>query len=353
MPRTRRKSRSWRFLFIIVILFGGIAAGWLYQSLWAPLSLPDEGYRLEVHKGSNFHSVIEKLAQEGIIPNSLSAKLWLRFQLGSPVLHPGIWLLRSPQTTVDVLTLLLQANKESLARITVVEGITFRDLRQLLKDRDDIVHATGSDADILRDIGADETHPEGLFAPDTYDLSSGDSELSFLKLLYQQQKRILAEEWEHRADGLPYKTPYEALIMASIVEKETGVANERAQIAGVFVRRLQKGMRLQTDPTVIYGMGDRYEGRIQRADLLKRSDYNTYRINGLPPTPIALPGRSAIHAVLHPASGDALFFVAKGDGSHEFSATLVAHNQAVARYQKKRRDDYRSYPSSNLEGSAP
>lgn len=135
--------------------------------------------------------------------------------------------------------------------------------------------------------------------------------------------------------------------MASIVEKETGVARERAQIAGVFVRRLEKGMRLQTDPTVIYGMGDNYTGRIRRADLLKRSDYNTYRINGLPPTPIALPGRAAIHAALHPAAGDALFFVARGDGSHEFSATLAAHNQAVARYQKKRRSDYRSFPASD------
>lgn len=345
MPRARRRSRRWGFLFIVLVL-AGIAA-WLYRGLFMPLDLPDSGYRLEVHKGSNFNSLMDRLAQDNIIPDARVAKLWLKLQPGNRVLHPGIWLLRPPQTTVDVLQLLLQANKESLSRITIVEGMTYKDVRQLLSEREGIAHMTGSDAEVLASIGAEETHPEGLFAPDTYDISTGDSELTFLTMLYQRQKKILADEWEKRAEGLPYKSPYEALIMASIVEKETGVARERAQIAGVFVRRLEKGMRLQTDPTVIYGMGDNYTGRIRRADLLKRSDYNTYRINGLPPTPIALPGRAAIHAALHPAAGDALFFVARGDGSHEFSATLAAHNQAVARYQKKRRSDYRSFPASD------
>lgn len=341
-----RKSSRWGVIFFIsVVLMAAIVGGWLYRGLLMPLELPDSGYRLEIKKGDSFNRVIDALAKDTIIPDALAAKLWLKMQGTQPVLHPGIWLLRSPLNALDVVQLLVQADKSSLSRLTVVEGITYKDLRQLLLDREDIQHDSGSDAEILMAIGAAEAHPEGLFAPDTYDLSSDGSELSFLKSLYERQQKILAEEWEGRAQGLPYQSPYEALIMASIVEKETGVASERSQIAGVFVRRLQKGMRLQTDPTVIYGMGERYQGRIRRADLMRRTDYNTYRINGLPPTPIALPGRAAIHAALHPAEGDAIYFVARGDGSHEFSATLADHNRAVERYQKKRRADYRAAPS--------
>lgn len=344
MPRARRKPRRLAGFLLFLLLFA-LLAGWIYRGLFAALDLPDAGYRLEVQKGSSFNQVIDALAQDEVIPDARLAKLWLRLQPGSRVLHPGIWLLRPPQSTVDVLLMLQQANSQSVSRFTVVEGTTFRDLRKLLAAHDGVTPMTGSDADILAEIGAEASHPEGLFAPDTYDISGDDSELRILRALYQRQQRILAEEWENRAPGLPYKTPYEALVMASIIEKETGVAHERAQIAGVFVRRLQKGMRLQTDPTVIYGMGERYEGRIRRADLLRRSAYNTYLIDGLPPTPIALPGRAAIHAALHPAEGKAIFFVARGDGSHEFTATLAEHNRAVARYQKKRRTDYRSTPS--------
>jgi len=191
-----------------------------------------------------------------------------------------------------------------------------------------------TDAEILAAIGAEEKHPEGLFAPNTYVIEEGERDLDILRRLYQRQKRILAEEWAGRESGLPYNNAYEALIMASIIEKETGVAEERAQIAGVFVRRLQVGMRLQTDPTVIYGVGERYKGDITRAHLREDTPYNTYRRAGLPPTPIANPGRAAIHAALHPAEGDALFFVATGDGRHIFSATLAEHNRAVNRYQR-------------------
>ena len=158
-------------------------------------------------------------------------------------------------------------------------------------------------------------------------------------------ERVLAEEWQNRAEGLPYKDPYDALIMASMIEKETGVPEERGEIAGVFVRRLRIGMRLQTDPTVIFGMGERYNGKITRADLLDPTPYNTYAIDGMPPTPIALVGREAIHAALHPVAGKSLYFVARGDGSHVFSDTLEAHNRAVREYQLKRRADYRSSPA--------
>ena len=162
-------------------------------------------------------------------------------------------------------------------------------------------------------------------------------------------REVLDNEWQSREDGLPYQSPYEALTLASIVEKETGVGSERSQIAGVFVRRLKKGMRLQTDPTVIYGLGDQYQGNITRRHLKQETPYNTYLIKGLPPTPIAMPGREAIHATLHPAEGDALYFVAKGDGSHYFSATLEEHLQAVRRYQLQRRSNYRSSPNDSSQ----
>ncbi len=198
---------------------------------------------------------------------------------------------------------------------------------------------------VMEAVGAAGQHPEGWFFPDTYMFSGSETDLDILKRAYSRMVRVLDEEWENREQGLPYNSPYEALIMASIVERETGVAHERQEVAGVFVRRLHKGMRLQTDPTVIYGMGDDYDGRIRTRDLRAYTPYNTYRIDGLPPTPIALPGRDSVHAALHPADGDALFFVARGDGSHKFSRTLAEHQKAVREFQLNRREDYRSFPA--------
>lgn len=339
----RGMSRNVWPLFFFLLAF--VPALWIYHGLYSRLTLPDGGYRLEILKGGNISQVTETLARDDILPNAFLARAWVRLHPGDKKLRPGIWLLRSPQTTVSVLRMILSGNTQAASRLTIVEGISYRDLRDLLAARDDVkVSGVVSDADVLAAIDATETHPEGLFAPDTYDVGAGDSDIKILQSLYQRQKRILAEEWEAREPGLPYKTPYEALIMASIVEKETGAASERAQVAAVFVRRLQKGMRLQTDPTVIYGMGTRFDGNLRRADLQRTTPYNTYRISGLPPTPITLPGRAAIHAALHPAAGDAVFFVARGDGTHEFNVTLAKHNQAVERYQKKRKAAYRSAP---------
>ncbi|MDP2229224.1 MAG: endolytic transglycosylase MltG [Moraxellaceae bacterium] len=339
--------KRWRWpLLLFLISFIPVVA--IYHSLYSRLDLPEGGYRLEIARGDSFNSVIDRLAAEGVIPERWLPRVWLRLQAGNKSLHPGVFLLRPPQNTVSLLRQVLQGNVVgSASRLTVVEGMAWRDLRRQLAIHE-LVTAAGEldDAAILRELGASATTPEGLFAPDTYDIAPGESELSVLRRLYQRQMRILDEEWGARAPDLPYASPYEALIMASIVEKETGVAHERAQIAGVFVRRLQIGMRLQTDPTVIYGMGESYEGRLRRADLQRMTPYNTYRINGLPPSPIALPGRDAIHAALHPLPGKALYFVARGDGSHEFSATLAEHNRAVERYQKRRRADYRSAPGS-------
>ena len=194
-------------------------------------------------------------------------------------------------------------------------------------------------------IGHPKAYPEGRFFPDTYKYVRGMSDVELLQQAYARLEEVLASEWSERAASAPYSEPYQALIMASLVEKETGVPQERGEIAGVFVRRLKTGMLLQTDPTVIYGMGERYNGKLTRADLREPTAYNTYVIAGMPPTPIAMVGREAIHAALNPVPGSSLYFVARGDGSHVFSDDLDAHNNAVREYQLKRRADYRSSPA--------
>lgn len=194
-------------------------------------------------------------------------------------------------------------------------------------------------------IGHPDVFPEGRFFPDTYRYVRGMTDAELLKQAYNRLEEVLDEEWQARSSEAPYSNPYQALIMASMVEKETGVPQERGQIAGVFVRRLKLGMQLQTDPTVIYGMGERYNGKLTRANLREPTPYNTYVIAGMPPTPISLVGREAIHAALNPVAGSSLYFVAKGDGSHVFSDDLDAHNSAVRDYQLKRRADYRSSPA--------
>ncbi|MNZ48707.1 putative aminodeoxychorismate lyase [compost metagenome] len=228
-----------------------------------------------------------------------------------------------------------------------MEGWTFHQVRELLSRQPKIEQTLAglSDAEVMARLGQPGVFPEGRFFPDTYKYVRGTRDIDILRQAYQRMEGILVEEWGERASNLPYKEPYQALIMASLVEKETGVPGERAEIAGVFIRRLQKSMLLQTDPTVIYGMGQRYNGRITRADLREPTPYNTYVTPGLPPTPIALPGREAIHAALNPADGQSLYFVARGDGSHVFSDNLDDHNKAVQEYQLKRRPDYRSSPA--------
>lgn len=342
----RSSPRRWP-LMLALFLFTFLPTLWVYHGLFARLPLPVDGYRVEIVRGASFSSVIDRMADDGVLPNRWLAKAWVRLQPAGKGLRAGSVNVMPPQTTVSLLRLLGEARLPSDSRLTVIEGITYRDLRRLLADREGI-RSTGivDDAALLQALGATEGSPEGLFAPDTYDIGPGDTDVKVLRRLYERQKRILAEEWAGRVAGLPYASPYEALIMASIVEKETGVADERSRIAGVFVRRLQKNMRLQTDPTVIYGMGPAFDGNLKRADLMRVTPYNTYRVNGLPPTPIALPGRAAIHAALHPAEGTELYFVARGDGSHEFTSTLDEHNRAVRRYQLQQQPDYRSAPES-------
>jgi UPF0755 protein len=221
---------------------------------------------------------------------------------------------------------------------TIVEGWTFRELRAALAKQETLAHetATLSDAELMAKIGAPGLHPEGQFLPETYKFPKGWSDTRLLERAHAALQQTLEREWAGRDEDLPLKTPAEALVLASIVEKETGRADERPRIAGVFVRRLERGMLLQTDPTVIYGLGASFDGNLTRVHLTTDSPYNTYMRPGLPPTPIALAGKAAIAAALHPAPGDEIYFVSRGDGSHEFTATLEEHSRAVARHQLRR-----------------
>lgn len=239
---------------------------------------------------------------------------------------------------------LLNDGKVKLRSFTWVEGITVEEALTILRQQPLMAQPEPpmTQEALQTELKIDHPHIEGWLFPDTYFYHRGVSPWQLVTQAHQKMKVVLAQEWSNRQIGLPYETPYEALIMASIIEKETGAPSERAEIAGVFVRRLQQGMRLQTDPTVIYGLGARYQGNLTRRHLREATDYNTYTINGLPPTPIALPGRAAIHAALHPAEGQSLYFVARGDGTHYFSNSLDEHLKAVKQYQLQRVKDYRS-----------
>ncbi|WP_210395272.1 endolytic transglycosylase MltG [Motiliproteus sediminis] len=300
----------------------------------------------EVPRGSSFRSVVEGLAGQGAVKETLLFRLYARNRDAASRIHAGEYQIRPGMTHGELLDA-MTTGKVIYHQLTFVEGLRVQDYLAALQSHEavDFDLADASPEGVARLLGLDGSNPEGWIYPDTYQFSRGTAATQLLRGAYERMKAVLGDEWATRQQGLPLDTPYDALILASIVEKETGVAEERPAIAGVFVRRLLKGMRLQTDPTVIYGMGEAYQGRIGRADLRRPTPYNTYVIRGLPPTPIASPARAAIHAALNPAEGDALYFVAKGDGSHQFSATLRAHNRAVERYQRSgRRSDYRSAP---------
>ncbi len=241
----------------------------------------------------------------------------------------------------------MQQGKVINYKITFIEGSTFQDMRNSLAAANKLQQTTRdwSEAQLMAELGLPSQAAEGMFFPSTYTYTKGMQDLDLLRQANTTLVQILEKAWAERSNNLPYKNSYEALIMASIVERETGAAYERPDIAGVFVRRLQQGMRLQTDPTVIYGMQDHYKGRITRKDLQTPTPWNTYTIYGLPPTPIALPSAEAIKASLNPAAGTSLYFVAKGDGTHQFSNSLAEHNKAVKKYQLQRRSDYRSSPA--------
>ncbi|KIZ33540.1 MULTISPECIES: endolytic transglycosylase MltG [Stutzerimonas stutzeri subgroup] len=336
-------------LLLTGLLLAAIALGlftWKqHAALEQPLAVTDEALLLDVRPGDTPSGVLQRLEAEGVLEDAFWLRLYWRLNLSGQSLHTGEYRLSPTMTARDMIGL-WQRGEVVQHSLTLVEGWNFRQLRSALQNQPKLEQTLDglTDAEIMSRIGASGQHPEGRFFPDTYRFTRGTSDADLLRRAYARLEQVLEEEWQQRAEGLPYKDAYQALIMASIIEKETGVPGERGEIAGVFVRRLARGMLLQTDPTVIYGMGEKYKGRITRTDLRTPTPYNTYTNAGLPPTPIAMVGREAIHAALHPADGTSLYFVARGDGSHVFSDTLNQHNRAVREYQLKRRADYRSSP---------
>ncbi|MEH6561370.1 MAG: endolytic transglycosylase MltG [Marinobacter sp.] len=330
------------------VLVGAGTGLWVWQGLGS-LSKPvfmTEPVLFDVSSGTAFSGVARQLETRGLVEKSLWVRIYGRLYPDQAKIKAGEYEFTDGMTAEVMLEKMVEGDTKHWS-VQFIEGWAFSDMRAALASTERLEKLTAqwSDAQIMEAVGAAGEHPEGRFFPDTYLFTSSESDLDLLQRSFQRMENVLAEEWEGREEGLPYDSAYEALIMASIVERETGAPHERGQVAGVFVRRLQKGMRLQTDPTVIYGMGDKYKGRIGTRDLRTHTPYNTYRINGLPPTPIALPGREAIHASLHPDSGSALYFVARGDGTHKFSDTLAEHQKAVRAFQLNRRSDYRSSPA--------
>jgi UPF0755 protein len=320
----------------------------LNRYLDTPLNIGSEGVVYEFKKGGSLSVAVNELAEQGVLVNPRWLLLYVKLTRQGSKINAGEYLLQ-PQLTPRSMLALFSSGDVIQYKLTLPEGWNYiQVLAELQKhpklDRK-ILTKDAEDLSRLLDIQHLARHPEGMFFPDTYRYQKGMSDIDILRIAHKKMLTVLDEEWKNREQGLPLATPYEALILASIVEKETAVGYERAKIAGVFIRRLKKNMRLQTDPTVIYGLGASYQGNLKKKHLREKTAYNTYRIKGLPPTPIAMPGRDAIHAVLHPASGDELYFVAKGDGSHYFSVTLDEHNKAVQRFQKNRRaKNYRSTP---------
>ena len=309
----------------------------LFSVLWSSLfkNYPVDGPKqmLAIGKGDTYSGFIDRLAKDDQVNFPIVLKLYHRVMIHD-TMKAGVYEVTQGMSVRQVLNMLSDADNAQMNRILVIEGTTFKQLIEALK-KDELVTKEVSHLaypELLKALNIPYDHPEGLFSPDTYFFAKGETDRKILTDLYQRQMKSLDEAWEKRASDLPYQNKYEALIMASIIEKETSVDRELEQVSGVFVRRLKMGMRLQTDPTVIYGMGDAYKGNITRQDLRTPTAYNTYTISGLPPTPIALPSSKAIEAAMHPDSSNTIYFVATGNGGHKFSSNLQDHNRAVQEY---------------------
>lgn len=361
--RQRRRARGGilrrllGFLVTLMVLAAIAIAVWFgfdYSRFTdAPLAVRGADQTIEIGKGESFKTIVSDLRGAHL---SVAPSLYWRAlaeQLGvADRLHAGEYALRPGITARELLQDMAQGRVVQ-RRITIVDGWTFAQARGALAAAPKLAQGgvALSDAALMMKIGAAGRKPEGEFMPNTYDYVRGMSDIDVLKRAYDAMQKYLDAQWSQRDPSIPLQTPYQALILASIVEKETAQPQERPQIAGVFERRLKIGMKLETDPSVIYGMGANYHGNIRKTDLETDTPYNTYTRVGLPPTPIALPGPPAIDAVLHPATGEALYFVARGDGSHAFASTLAEHNRNVALYQLHRNPD--AMPSSSTTAPAP
>ncbi len=325
-------------LVVVALAVAGLAAWAHHRYTREPLVLSNTPLRINVAKGATLRSLAQSLPTQGLPVSRwelIAAGMW---RGDGDRIKAGVYQLDQAPTLEQLLDKLVKG-ESVLAEIRFIEGSTFRQMRAAIAQHPDLAKDTVALADdeLLRRIGATETHPEGLFMPSRYDFAPGSSDLDIYRQSYRELKRTLEQVWESRAADLPLKSPYEALVLASMVEKETGRDGDRDKVAAVLVNRLKKGMLLQSDPTTIYGMGDRFDGNLRKRDLQADTPYNTYTRPGLPPTPIALPGKASLQAAMQPARINALFFVARGDGSSEFSDDLAAHNRAVQKYQLRKR----------------
>ena len=324
--------RRLAWCLVLLLLAAAAAYSWIVA---APLALPQPAYAFTVKSGASLRSVARDLAAAGVIPADWILVGWARIKGRDRTIKAGNYELTAGTTLAGLLDKLTQGDVTQTG-FTIIEGWSVRELRTALKKHPGIVPTVAElpDAELMQKLGASESGPEGMFFPDTYYFVNGATDASILVRAYRIMQQRLAAAWSVRDSELPLSTPYEALTLASIVEKETGRPADRPLVAAVFINRLRQGMRLQTDPTVIYGMGEQFNGSLRRRDLDADHAFNTYTRDGLPPTPIALPSQASIDAVLHPPATPFLYFVARGDGSSEFSTNLADHNRAVAKYQR-------------------
>jgi UPF0755 protein len=326
-------------LFLVMAVTA--AGGWFCWQVTSPLRLAGDRVEFQVKPGSGLRAAAREIAAAGIDFEPWILEALARLQQVEGTIKAGSYEISRGSTLLDLLDTLTRGDV-MLTEIVFIEGQTFRQMRERLDAHPDIRHDSKGlpDAEILRRLGmesAEQSQPEGWFFPDTYQFAKRSSDINILAHAHQAMRRHLEREWEQRKPPLPFSTPYQALILASIVEKETGLDADRPQVAAVFLNRLKQGMLLQSDPTVIYGLGERFDGNLRKRDLGADTPYNTYVRAGLPPTPIAMPGLAALRAVLQPVPSPAFYFVARGDGSSQFSRTLEEHNQAVNHYQRRAR----------------
>jgi UPF0755 protein len=338
-------------LSVLAVVAGLVGVRQWHMALHQPLVLPEPERTLLVGKGDTLSEVVYRLADEGVLqyPRYL---VWYARWNKATLIRTGEYLL-TPDLTGQGLLERLASGRVRQYQVTFPEGWKLSQAMAVLEAQPKLINDVKdmNAAEYFDTFGFMRVQAEGWFYPDTYSFVSGNKISEVLLQAHRRMRVVLDEEWQKRADNLPYKNPYEALIVASLIEKETGVASERTQIAGVFVRRLQKGMKLQTDPAVIYGLGDAFDGDLKKRHLKESTPYNTYVIDGLPPTPIAMVGREAIQAALHPAGGKAIFFVARGDGTSIFTETLNEHEAAVDTFQRRRSENYSSSPPPSITES--
>lgn len=324
-------KRTFLFAFVAALA----ALGYVLWYLVTPLSARAWPAEFHIERGSGLRAAARQIDEAGVGLGRVQFEVLGRALGRAQDIKAGSYEVAGPVTPLELLDKLTRG-EVMLAELTLIEGWNIRQVRQAIASQAQLKKdgAALADAELLARIGAVESHPEGLFFPDTYLFSKGSSDLEVLRRAYRIMHKHLAREWETRDPGLPYRSPYEALIMASVIEKETGRASERSAIAGTLVNRLRLGMLLQVDPSVIYGLGAAFDGNLRKRDLVPDGPYNTYTRPGLPPTPIAMPGLASLRAALHPAKTEALYYVSRGDGSSQFSRTLEEHNRAVSKFQR-------------------